>query len=151
MNQEIEILNPNGDYITARIRGEFEVTIPRGGDGLLHEFAIVTVDPDKLREAVDYSTVKLLESVSYHPEGIELDGETIMAERRYEWRGHIYRIRDRVQVLDRNETISWKRVYRPRHERCYFATKDEHGNTLWKLCSDGVDFADIEPFEAIAA
>ncbi|MGH0331009.1 hypothetical protein [Sinorhizobium meliloti] len=140
MTQEIEITNLNGDHIAARIHGEFEVRIPRGPGGLVHEEAKVIIDPDQLQEAIDFASAELLERICYRPNGMELDGETIMGERRYICRGHIYRIRDRKLG---DAVYRWE-------ERCLYATKDEGGNTVWKPCSEGVEFDNIEPFEKAA-
>ncbi|MFD1326748.1 hypothetical protein [Mycoplana ramosa] len=63
-------------------------------------------------------------------------------ERRYEQDGMTYVFRDQYQV-DENGN---------RHGRIQvqYATKHEDGNTVWKPCREGVNFSEVEPFEAVA-
>ncbi|MCK3776225.1 hypothetical protein MZK49_05710 [Ensifer sesbaniae] len=50
-----------------------------------------------------------------------------------------YLIRDIWKINENNEMTGFK--------TCEYAVKDEAGNKVWTRCKQGVDFADIEPFE----
>lgn len=61
-------------------------------------------------------------------------------ERRQEWNGGVYIIRD-VWVLDETRPRGY------RLERCEYAVKGADGRKVWKPCAEGVSFFDIEWFE----
>jgi hypothetical protein len=150
MTNEITKLDLQGDTVTATIRGEFEVKIPRGNveRGFLLSEAKVVIDPALFSEAVDFNVAKLVEDISHWDEGgIDIEGVTVLAERTYHQRGNIYRFRD-VKGAYRPRSILPFKDFSP---ECEYATKDEDGKTVWQSCAEGVPLDDIEPFEAIAA
>jgi hypothetical protein len=149
MTNEITKLDLQGDTVTATIRGEFEVKIPRGNveGGFVLSEAKVVIDPALFREAVDFNVAKLVEDISHGPEGITVDGVTVFAERTYHERGNIFRIRD-IKGDYRQDRFDGTWGY---GRKCQYATKDEDGMTIWQSCTEGVASDDIEPFEAIAA
>lgn len=61
-------------------------------------------------------------------------------ERRNEWNGAIYILRD-VWVLDETRAEGF------RLDRCEYAVKGADGRKVWKPCVEGVEYADIEWFE----
>lgn len=60
--------------------------------------------------------------------------------RRHEHDGNVYLVRD-----------VWRSPLNAGLNRCEYATKDEAGNQIWHECAEGVLFADIQPFEKVAA
>ena len=70
---------------------------------------------------------------------------SVGAERRTEWNGGLYIIRDVWEMTPGPEG------FKGRLERCEYAVKNDEGHTIWKPCIEGVLFADIEPFEKVAA
>lgn len=63
-------------------------------------------------------------------------------ERKAEWNGGIYVIRDILRRGPAPNGVSFL--------RCEYATKDANGETVWKPCAEGVEFSTIEPFEKVA-
>jgi hypothetical protein len=60
--------------------------------------------------------------------------------RDFAWNGNVYRVRDVWRANERSSTgVSLL--------CCEYATKSERGGTVWKPCIEGVEFADIEPYE----
>ena len=94
-------------------------------------------DIQAIQKAIDDEAGHLVKEIYHHPEGIEVDGLILIGERHwFQGRTGLYRIRDVKDAPDSRF-------------RCEYATKDEAGNTVWKRCPEGVNFADIEPFEPI--
>lgn len=71
-------------------------------------------------------------------------GEFFGEPRRAEWDGGVYLVRD---VWFRPKPRQCAHTF----IRCEYATKDEAGNQVWHECAEGVLFADIQPFEKVAA
>ena len=138
----IEILNvdPKGDYIRVTATGEFNLKILRADNGDFAEIKFTLSDADikALQNAYDAELWHEVESKSYYPDSIEVDGVTVFAERKY-FQGEtgLYWFRDVKDAQD-------GRI------RCEYATKDDAGNTVWKKCKEASEPGFVSPFEPIA-
>lgn len=141
MTFNITDVNTQGDYIRITATGEFHLKVRRLDHGAIVNFAMLTLSDDDIQAiqtAIEDDFIwHVVEDKNHHPEGIEVDGVILVAERSYvQRRTGLYRFRD-LRTPDGSI-------------ECEFATKDEAGNTVWKRCIEGVNFVDIEPFEPVA-
>jgi hypothetical protein len=143
MTIKITNVNRMGEYTRITATGEFNLKVPRGSD-FAYDFPETKLtlsddDTKAIQKAIDDDGCHLVNEIIHHPEGIDVDGVILIAERHYfQGRTGLYRIRD---VRDTPDS----------RFRCEYATIDEAGNTVWKPCREGVNFDEIQPFEPIAA
>lgn len=76
----------NGDYIRVTATGEFNLKVPRGPDAAYDFFAETAVtlshdDIQAIQKAIDDEAWHEVDSISYYPNAIDVDGVQVLAER----------------------------------------------------------------------